>query len=113
VKFFNEQIGGEEMKRYTARSLSRRAMRERCDKEAVVTERCMTIVEGGETHGEELEQATVVGGGEAMACNWLGKSKDLGKNTQGAEEYCCHLLDVILISCELLLMMILSATIHN
>jgi hypothetical protein len=102
MKFFNEQIGGEEMKRYTARSLSRQVMHARCDKEAVVTERRTTIVEGRETHGEELEQATVVGGEEAMACNWLGKSKDLGKNTQGAGEYCCHLLDVILISYELL-----------
>jgi hypothetical protein len=33
------------------------------------------VVGGGESRGEELEEATIIGGGEAMADSWLGSQK--------------------------------------
>jgi hypothetical protein len=44
---------------------------------------CATVVGGEEACDEELEEATVIEGREAMAGQLIGKSKDLEKNLHG------------------------------
>jgi hypothetical protein len=76
MKFFIAQISGEETKRHAARSLSRRAT-ERVLRQGGGGDRAWggeadgawPSVEGGEAHREELEEATVVEGGEV---EWFG-----------------------------------------
>jgi hypothetical protein len=46
----------------------------------------VTVIRGREARGEELEEATIVGGGEVMTGSWRGSRKIWGKNTQGACE---------------------------
>jgi hypothetical protein len=43
------------------------------------------VVGGEESRGEELEEATIIGGGEAMADSWLGSQK-IWEEYTGREE---------------------------